>query len=131
MVDPRCILKFTDELARRFQPQKIILFGSYAYGTPTDDSDVDLLVVKPYRGESYREAARLCEGTSRSFPLDLMVKSPAEFARRIAMNDSFIMEMVTEGIVLHDLSNQRVGQQGRRRLRRRFGSAAITKTTAL
>jgi len=130
MVDPRDILKFTDEIARRFKPDKIILFGSYAYGTPTQDSDVDLLVVKPYRGESYREAARLCEGTRRTFPLDLIVKSPVEFSRRISMKDSFATEMVKEGIVLYDLSDPRVGQQGRRRLRRRLGTAAVAKTQA-
>src|SRR5437667_5056968 len=47
MVSRRSIKNFTDEIARRFRPQKIILFGSYAYGKPTEDSDVDLLVVMP------------------------------------------------------------------------------------
>ena len=47
MVSRRAIRKFSDEVARRFKPQKIILFGSYAYGSPTPDSDVDLLVVMP------------------------------------------------------------------------------------
>ena len=48
MVSRRAIKRFADEVARRFKPEKIILFGSYAYGQPTPDSDVDLLVVMPY-----------------------------------------------------------------------------------
>jgi len=49
MVSRRAIKKFTDEIARRFKPEKIILFGSYAYGKPTPDSDVDLLVLLPHQ----------------------------------------------------------------------------------
>jgi predicted nucleotidyltransferase len=45
----RVIRKFAREVAKRFDPDKIILFGSYAYGTPHEDSDVDILVVMPAR----------------------------------------------------------------------------------
>jgi predicted nucleotidyltransferase len=131
MVDPREIIRFADEIARRFKPRKIILFGSYAYGTPEWDSDVDLLVIKPYRGPSYKAAARLCDHIDRSFPLDLIVRSPAELTRRISMNDWFMVEIMDKGIVLYDAQNRRVGREGRRRLQRRVGAASITKTASV
>jgi predicted nucleotidyltransferase len=126
MVEARDVIRFADEIARRHKPRKIILFGSYAYGEPHIDSDVDLLVVKPYRGQSYRESSRLCEGIARSFPLDLIVRSPAELARRLAMNDWFLREVVEQGIVLYDADDKRMGRKGGRRLQRRFGAPALT-----
>src|SRR3954464_5425593 len=94
--------RFARQVAERFGPRKIILFGSYAYGTPHEDSDVDLLVIKQYRGQPYRESARLCGDIRRSFALDLIVRSPSELARRIAMNDWFLIEATAKGITLYD-----------------------------
>jgi predicted nucleotidyltransferase len=131
MVDPHDILKFTDEVARRFKPDKIILFGSYAYGTPTQDSDVDLLVVKPYRGASCREAIRIDAAIDRPFPLDLIVRSPMELTRRLAMNDGFLRQLVEHGMVLYDRDNQRTGRQGRRRLQHRIGHETVASSRAL
>ena len=49
MVSREAIQKYADAIAREFRPEKIILFGSHAYGEPTEDSDVDLMVVMPFR----------------------------------------------------------------------------------
>ncbi len=126
MVDPRDILKFTDEIARRFQPRKIILFGSYAYGNPTWDSDVDLLVVMPHPGlAGYRKATQICLSVKRSFPCDMLVRSPSELRQRLEWNDFFMREIVEKGICLYDAANQGVGRQGRRRLSRRGIAPAI------
>jgi Nucleotidyltransferase domain. len=55
MIEKETIMQFSQAIANEFQPHKIILFGSYAYGNPQDDSDVDLLVILPYKGSSFRK----------------------------------------------------------------------------
>jgi predicted nucleotidyltransferase len=59
MVTRRQIKAYAQEIARQFKPQRIILFGSYASGKPTSDSDVDLLVVMPHKGLSADQATRI------------------------------------------------------------------------
>jgi predicted nucleotidyltransferase len=103
MVERSRILSFCDEIARRFRPKKIILFGSYAYGKPTEDSDVDLLVIMErtrYRGE--RMSLRMRQAVPAGFPMDLLVRSPKTVSKRLAWGDSFLQEIVTLGKVLYE-----------------------------
>jgi predicted nucleotidyltransferase len=64
-ISQRTISSFARQVARQFNPQKIILFGSYAYGKPTEDSDVDILVVMPFKGRNpdYGSQTRRVEET--------------------------------------------------------------------
>jgi len=96
------IKAFVEEIVERFNPEKIILFGSYAYGRPTADSDVDLMVIMPYRGSAPRQAAKISTAVRAPFALDLMVRSPQEIRRRMAMNDYFIHDVIEKGRVLHE-----------------------------
>jgi uncharacterized protein len=112
MVHPRDIIRFAEDIARQFKPARIILFGSYAYGTPTDDSDVDLLVVMPYRGPSIHKAVRISLAPGYRFSTDLLVRSPTEIRKRLSWNDLFIKEIVEKGIILHDASSEGMGRQG-------------------
>jgi predicted nucleotidyltransferase len=125
MVDAADILKFVDAVAAKFRPQRIVLFGSYAYGTPTPDSDVDVLVVMNYRGSSQHKSTAIRIGTDASFPMDLIVRSEAEIKRRIAWDDFFLKEITEKGLVLYEANDRRVGEQGRKRLRRRTAALAI------
>ena len=77
MVSRHAIKRFADELVRRFKPEKVILFGSYAYGKPTPDSDVDLLVVMPHDRRRGRMSLRILEAIHYDFPLDLLVRPSA------------------------------------------------------
>ena len=90
------------EIVERFQPQKIFLFGSYAYGYPTKDSDVDLLVVMPTGQRSLRQAAEISAAIHHPLPLDILVRKPEEFASRLQHNDTFIREIIDHGIVLYE-----------------------------
>jgi len=101
MVKRAQIRAFSKAVARRFHPQKIILFGSYAHGTPREDSDVDLLVVLPYQGKSGRMAAEIRRRIKAPFPLDLIVRSPQQLRQRLAMGDSFFTEVTRRGKVLY------------------------------
>src|SRR5216110_3793779 len=81
-VPMRVIRRFARQVAERFQPDKIILFGSFAYGTPHADSDVDILVVMPARNE-VSQASRIRLAVPRRFPMDLIVRTPENLRRRL------------------------------------------------
>jgi predicted nucleotidyltransferase len=83
--------------------EKIILFGSYGYGSPTNDSDVDLLVIMETNdrpADRYLAVSRLIR--PRPFPLDILVKTPAEITQALAKGDFFIREIVTKGQTLYE-----------------------------
>ena len=101
MITPSQISKVSEEIARRFQPERIILFGSYAYGTPTEDSDVDLLVVMPLPDKGRGRASDIRLHLDVTFPLDLVVCDPEYIKQRIALNDFFLREITERGRVLH------------------------------
>jgi hypothetical protein len=104
------IQAFVDHLAERFHPSKVVLFGSYAYGKPSPDSDVDLLVIAPHRGPAPKLAARMLLTCPHLFPLDLLVRSPQEIGRRTALGDRFLHEVMSKGIVLHETNDARMGR---------------------
>jgi uncharacterized protein len=103
------IQAFVDQVVARFRPSRIILFGSYAQGNPTPDSDVDLMVIMPHKGAPVDVATEIRLACPRSFAMDLIVQSPAQVRQRLAMGDSFLREVDSTGIVLHETSNARVG----------------------
>lgn len=69
------IMAISDQIAREFSPMQIILFGSYAYGKPRPDSDVDLLVVMPHDGNNVYQAIEILNRISPPFPIDLLVRT--------------------------------------------------------
>jgi predicted nucleotidyltransferase len=85
-------------LAREFQPQRIILFGSYAANAATPDSDVDLVVVMPFRGNATDQVVRIRGRAEAPFPMDLLVWKPNHIHRR----DSFTRAVLSEGKVLYE-----------------------------
>ena len=112
MVDPKDIQATCDDIVREFAPLKIILFGSYAYGTPTEDSDVDLLVVMPIpESQTRRQAVEIRQRILRRFRMDLVVRSPEEIARRVSLNDWFLREITQEGQVLYESVDAGVGRK--------------------
>jgi predicted nucleotidyltransferase len=117
-VPKRVIRCFADEVAKRFQPDKIILFGSHAYGMPHADSDVDILVVMPARNE-LGQAVRIRLAVDYRFPLDLLVRTPKNLAWRLAEGDCFLKEIIAKGKVLYEKDNPRMGAEGRGRSSRR------------
>lgn len=114
MIQKSEVRQFVKTLVREFNPERVILFGSYARGKATKDSDVDLLVIMKYRGDSVDKAVDMRLRIPRKFPLDLIVRRPSEIRRRLAMNDSFVKTMLEEGVVLHERLRSRMDRQGRR-----------------
>jgi predicted nucleotidyltransferase len=123
-VPQAAIRRFAQQVAERFQPEKIILFGSYAYGTPHADSDVDILVVMPCRNE-LDQAVKICLAIDRRFALDLIVRTPKDLKARLEDGDLFHTHIVTNGKVLYEKGDagvdrkSRGGSAGRRVLSRK------------
>ena len=112
------IIAFVDRIAASFKPRRIVLFGSYARGSPTEDSDVDLLITRQRRSMSPLTAAgRIRVQLGVPFPMDLIVRSEADLRRRIGAGDYFLREVLETGITLYAADDARMGGQGRRRLR--------------
>jgi len=93
------------EVAERFHPEKIVLFGSYAYGTPTDSSDVDLLIVMDHAGSSVEQAAKIRASLHSAFPIDVLVRSSRKIRERLDMGDPFFKTVVEKGEVLYETSH--------------------------
>jgi uncharacterized protein len=110
----RVIRRYARQVAEQFQPERIILFGSRAYGTPHDESDVDLLVVMPARNET-DQAIRIRWALEAPFPLDLIVRTPRNLKWRVEQGDWFLREITALGKTLHDAHDPRVGAKGRAR----------------
>ncbi len=92
-----------DKIVKEFQPEKIILFGSYAWGTPHQDSDIDLLIVKD--AEDTRNLARRIDDAidPRSFPMDILVYTPAVLTKKIEHDRNLFLEgVVKNGITLYE-----------------------------
>jgi predicted nucleotidyltransferase len=96
------IQAYCDAVGREFRPSKIILFGSYAYGKPGPDSDVDLLVVMPFRGSDVTKAIQIRSRFDTPFPMDLIVRKPEFVAQRQQERDMFIELVVSQGQVLYE-----------------------------
>ncbi len=103
------IKDFSQEIAEKFQPEQIILFGSYAYGQPTEDSDVDLLVILPFEELPVHKAIEIRRQVRSPFPLDLMARTSEQIQQRLDMGDFFIQDIIKKGHVLYEADHARVG----------------------
>ena len=102
MIEMNKILALSWAIANKFQPEKIILFGSYAYGNPTEDSDVDMLVVLSSEGNNLRKTWEILSQTQPRFAVDLLVRTPSEIEQRLAWNDLFLREIIEKGKVIYE-----------------------------
>jgi len=117
------IRRFARQVAKRFQPEKIILFGSHAYGTPHTNSDVDILVVMPARNQ-HDQAVKIRWAVPAPFAMDLIVRTPKNLGWRLEERESFHTEIVTKGTVLYEKGDAGMAPKGRlRRSGRRMSHA--------
>jgi uncharacterized protein len=105
-VPMREICKFAREVAQRFEPDKIVLFGSYAYGTPNENSDVDILVIMPCRNQ-LDQAVKISYQINPPFALDIIVRKPTELQWRLQEGESFSTEIMSKGKTLYEKDHAR------------------------
>jgi predicted nucleotidyltransferase len=106
------IRRFARQIAERFRPEKIILFGSYAYGTPHEESDVDLLVIMPAY-DVVNQSIRICNALDWPFSLDLIVRTPKQVERGLREDNWFLRDVIEKGRLLYDAPNRSVGPMRR------------------
>lgn len=104
----RAIRAVAKQIADKFHPDKIILFGSYAYGKPRPESDVDLLVVMDTPLRNVEQAIQISRAIDYRFGLDLIVRNPRQLAERLTLGDFFVREIIERGRVLYERSSARV-----------------------
>jgi uncharacterized protein len=90
------------QIADQYRPDRIILFGSYAWGQPREDSDVDLLVLMPTAQTPYRAALEILNSTNPRFAVDLVVRTPEDAQQRYKFGDPLIREAFDRGQVLYE-----------------------------
>ena len=97
------IKKVAAKIVKEYKPEKIILFGSHAWGKPHPDSDVDLLVVKETRQSTFRVAQEIDASIfPRDFAMDFIVYTPSRLMKRFRLGDPFIKKILMEGITLYE-----------------------------
>jgi predicted nucleotidyltransferase len=89
-------------IIEKYRPDKIILFGSYAAGNPTPASDVDLLVIMNTDRSTLELAAEVSLTVEHSFPMDILVRTPQEIAKRLQYGDFFIQDILEKGKLLYE-----------------------------
>ena len=97
--------RLAEQIAREFHPDKIILFGSHAYGRPGPGSDVDLLVIMRFRGRPVRQAIAILNKLNVLTPIDLLVRTPEQVQERLALGDQFMREILERGKVMYEAHN--------------------------
>ena len=111
------IEQVVETIRDRYQPEKIILFGSRVWGQADSESDLDLLVIKESEKREVSGLVRRFQQRPYLLPLDILVKTPQEMEERLAMGDDFIREIVDRGRVVYERAVVRgVGGEGRSRL---------------
>lgn len=105
MITQQQIDDIATRIADSYKPEKIILFGSYAYGNPCEESDLDLLVILPFEGRPIYKSMEILEMLHPTIPLDLIVRTPEQLATRLALHDFFLREVIQKGRVIYEASH--------------------------
>ena len=97
--------EIVERLKREYKPLRITLFGSYAYGNPTEDSDIDLLILKDTKNRSvdrFVQVKRIIYNPNCKIPVSPLVYTPEELKERLRIGDDFLKEIIQKGVVLYE-----------------------------
>ncbi|MBI1935137.1 nucleotidyltransferase domain-containing protein [Candidatus Woesearchaeota archaeon] len=100
----KTLVSITKKIIDRYNPQKIILFGSYAYGSPKRDSDIDLLIIKKTNAKHIDRAVKIREilrEENSMFALEPLIYTPQEVNERLEMEDDFMKNIIEKGVILY------------------------------
>ena len=101
-IPDRVIKEMVRQIAEKYHPRQIILFGSYAYGQPSPESDIDLLVVMKTQSRGSQQAMEILQTLKPLFGIDILVYTPDVLKQRIGWGDSFLKEITERGVVLYE-----------------------------
>lgn len=100
----KIIADVVEKLKTDYQPEKIILYGSYAYGQPDEDSDIDLFIIKETdkrRVDRFVEVSDILYNPESTISIQPIVYTPGELEDRLALGDDFIKDILTIGEVIY------------------------------
>ncbi len=100
------ILEIVDKIKNEYKPEKIILFGSYAYGHPDRDSDIDLFIIKDTQERPIDrrvEVSMIISDPKRLIPIEVIVLTPEEVQRQLNIGNQFLMEILNKGEILYEV----------------------------
>jgi len=100
------IRDWLQRLLAEFAPRRVVLFGSHALGSARDDSDVDLLVIMPFKGTSADQSVAIRLKTNPEFPCDLLVRTPQQVQERLSLGDDFMREIMARGLTLYEATHR-------------------------
>ena len=89
-------------IGKEFHPDRVVLFGSYARGKATVDSDVDMLIILPFEGKSVHQSVEMRMRLRPAFPVDLIVRTPDHIRKRLEMGDDFIRDILENGKTIYE-----------------------------
>lgn len=104
---PQAIDRILERIVKEYAPERIVLFGSHAYGEPDEESDVDLLIIKETDQRPiarWVEVKRLLRDRSRTVSISPLVYTPREVEERLALGDPFLREALERGETLYERS---------------------------
>lgn len=99
------ISNLVERLKEKYQPEKIILYGSYAYGIPDRESDIDLLIIKETKDRPIDRritVRKLVSDLRKKIPFSSLVVTPEELSSRLKIGDDFFTEITKKGAVLYE-----------------------------
>ena len=96
------IRSICNRIANGYQPENIILFGSHAYGKPTSDSDVDLLIVMDFEGRPIEQIGKIRSELGLVTPIHLLIRTPREVRERLRDGDMFMIDILERGKLMYE-----------------------------
>ena len=102
MVEQKNIQEVVQRIAKNYKPEKIYLFGSFAWGKPNKDSDVDLFIIKSTEAKHLERDKTVRRIINRELPADLLIYTPQETQKRLSMGDFFIKNILQKGKMLYE-----------------------------
>ena len=95
------IKKITKQIVKKYKPEKIILFGSFAFGRPKENSDIDLVVIKKTRKRFMKRLFEICRCIKSWMGTDILVYTPKEWKEALTEENYFIKEIAQKGKVVY------------------------------
>lgn len=106
----KILSEVVEKLINQYKPLSIILYGSYAHGNPTEDSDIDLLILKntnKRRVDRFVQVKKIIYDPRNKIPISPLIYNPKELEERLRIGDDFIKEIYKKGTILYEKTNSR------------------------
>lgn len=100
--EPRQLKRIINKIVKEYQPEKIILFGSFAWGKPTKDSDIDLMIIKKGKKNFLTEQQAVRKIIDGEIAADILIHTPQEIKKRLNMGDFFFKNIMEKGKYIYE-----------------------------